>query len=229
MAVMNNSSTKIVGFIGSNKVDLLFYLSRILFNIELSVAIVDASEEQILKWSIPDFVECDYINYRGVDIIANSASIEIYKNIDFSHYDIVLVDLGYNIKLLNTIDDFDFIFFITDYQVHNVMKLKTLISAINEKKKAVKLYRDNPECKINERYIDSILQLEEKFEIVAKYKLDLNEMDYKYKIICGYDDAFRFTGLSKAYTEMLKDIVEELYATDNKLLLKAIKLAKRGE
>ena len=56
-------------------------------------------------------------------------------------------------------------------------------------KDAIKIYRDIVNSKINTDYIDSILDINQKINIVLEYILTLDEIDYKYRLENQYGDS----------------------------------------
>lgn len=229
---MQTSSIRL-GFIGSYKSDLLQFLSRIFFHLNLSVAIVDASHEQVLKYSIPNPFEEDNVNYRGVEILLNQNTIEQLETIDFDCYDIILIDYGFNKLVLRDLESCQIIFAITDLQIHNIMHIKELFQAIKliaqNKLKAMQIYRDVVDCKIKHSYIKYILQGDKVINIVDEYFLYLNEKDYRCKLMSQHDDTYKFKTLSTEYKALLRDIVNQYVDFDSKAITRAIKLAEEGE
>lgn len=222
-----------LGFIGSYKSDLLQFLSRILFHLNLSVAIVDASREQILKYSTPNPFEEDIVNYRGVDILLNKNTIDQIENIDFDSYDIILIDYGFNNLLLKDLKNCQMIYAITDLQIHNIMYMKGFFNSIKlisqDKLEVIKIYRDVVDCKIKHSYLKRLLQCDEIINTVDDYFLYFNERDYICKLMSQYDDTYKFKALSTEYKALLRDIINQYFDFDSKTLTRAIKLAEEGE
>lgn len=222
-----------LGFIGAYKSDLLQFLSRILIHLNLNVAIIDASYEQILKYNIPNPFEEDIVNYRDVEILLNKNTIKQLETIDFDCYDIVLIDYGFNNLLLKDLKSCQMIFAITDLQIHNIMHMKEFFSSIKriaqDKLKIIKIYRDVVDCKIKHNYLKHILQCDEVINTVDEYFLYLNERDYICKLMSQYDDTYKFKTLSTDYKTLLKDIINQYFDFDSKTLTRAIKLAVEGE
>lgn len=218
-----------IGFIGSYKIDTIHYLTRIIHNLGKEVLAIDSTEEQLMKYTLPNAPEDDFITYRDIDFYMNLNNKKKYKDIKFDDEKIYLIDFGFNNDLTDNLNECDLIIVITDFQYHNIKRLQGIIK--NSKiKDVVIVYKDIVDTKIDTNYIDFLLEIE-KFAtlIVSKYEIVLNESDIECKIINQYDNFFKFKDISKQYKEMFIDILTE-YSVDNRRnIIKAIKKAEKGK
>lgn len=214
-----------LGFIGSYKIDLLHYFSRVLRAMNKSVVIVDASEEQYLVYTIPHTIE-DKVSFQGVDYITNLSDVKRIRAIDLKKYDIVLIDYGLNDAMSRDYESCTILFVVTDFNRHHILPLQALMSeAFNPSIKVVKVYRDIVNSTVTKQYIDFILDIERKAKVLAEYAFDLQEEDYQCKLLCQYNDEFEFNKMPKPYKQMFADIIEELYHLKYKDALKVVKAA----
>lgn len=214
-----------LGFVGSYKVDMLHYLSRILSALNKQVLIIDASKEQALKATLPTVTGSEVYTYLGVDCCSNADRLtELNKAINLKDYDIALVDHGLNEELELHNMDYSIVFIVSDYERHHILSLKQILNNfLNKNMNVVKIYRDVINTKIDKDYINQILNIEEYAKVIAEYEFEFTEDDYKCKLLCQYDDVFSFKKLSKKYKEMFADIIEELYGIKFGEVMKIIK------
>lgn len=224
------SPTIKLGFIGAYKLDIIHFLSRALLNLGYSVAIIDASEEQNLRYSIPDLTEMNSINYHGVECFLYQNSLEELSKISFEEFDVTLVDYGFNSAMAMDYVSCNLLFVVTDFERYHIQRLKALIDfAFEEKMKIVKIFRDLVSCKISCQYINQLLRIEEKANVLEEYRVPLLEEDLINRLTCAYDDHFRFKSLSKKYHTILTDIISEVLNDEPKQIERAIKYASEGK
>jgi hypothetical protein len=238
-----------IGFAGSYKCDLLLYLSKIALAAGKKVAIVDAVEEDIWSYSVPVYLDKKVVTYSDVDIYLNRSDAQAFEEIEFNNYDVVFVDFGFNKNMAGYMRQCDAVVIISDIERNNVLKLREYIKAFvnlleagkttdnegnaNEAEKksqvdTIKIYRDVVSSKINTKYTDTLLDINEKLNIVMEYIIQFDEIDYRCRIESQYNDSFRFNKLTKALKVMLVDILESCTEIDRKSLLNALKKAERG-
>lgn len=216
-----------IGFIGSNNIDTMLYLSRLCVNLNYNVAIIDASNEQLLKYSIPDS-ENNEVNYRGADFYLNQMSAEcIEKPKDKEEYRVVLVNYGFRHGLKQELEQCDMVVVSTDFDRANILKLKDMLDQI-EVINIVKVYRDVVKSKITPKYIDCVLGLD-RFRVEKSYVIKLDNHDVKSRLLSQYDDIFTFDMISSEHRALLTELAEEYMEADYKALMKAIKRAERGK
>lgn len=217
-----------LGFVGTYKVDLLHYFSRILIALNKEVVIVDATKEQYLQATIPEPIN-NVTTYQGVDYVVNHYKMNQLSTLDYSQYDIALIDYGLNEEIHQDYINCTIIFVVTDFERHNVLKLKNILNEFNQSIKVVKIYRDVILSKISCQYINHLLDIEVKAKVLAEYLFEFKEADYRCKLLCQYNNNFTFKKLTKEYKRMFADIVEELYDVRSRETIKAIKVAEEGK
>jgi hypothetical protein len=109
-----------IGFIGSEKYDIILYLSELLIKLGNRVLLVDYSSEKALKSCIPFTEHLTECNFRGASFL--DAPQTLTDN-DLMEYDYVLIDFGFMRKheMVNKCDE---MYFVTDLQIHNVLRVK---------------------------------------------------------------------------------------------------------
>ncbi|MDF2473833.1 MAG: hypothetical protein K0R21_1615 [Anaerocolumna sp.] len=213
---------KMIGFVGSDKYELILYLSRILYHLGKKVLLVDYAENEALLQSItvPETLKEDtsYIDYRGIDFIQG----KYFRFKMKQEYDYILMDFGYimdNEGMLRCSK----VIFVTDLQLHNLKRIKNIEYVENEDKCLV--IKDVFQCKIKPEYIINQIGFPiDKNQIFILYQ---DSVDLKYKVSSQYDHKFTFHKLSKPTQCFLKDITKMM---DNQLEEKDINLAyKKAE
>lgn len=217
-----------LGFIGIYKVDLLHYLSQVLHNINKEVIVVDASKEQYIECTLLEDQYNGVYNYKEVNYLLHKSDILQLNNIGFTEYDIALIDYGMNKELQASYQECDILFVITNFEKHNVLAIKNMVDGLNNKVKIVKIYRDIIGFKINKKYINYLLKLEENANVLAEYSFEFSEEDYRCKLSCQYDNSLSFKRLSRGYKILFADILEELYNFTPKDAMKVIKACEGG-
>ncbi|WP_156456346.1 hypothetical protein [Abyssisolibacter fermentans] len=217
-----------LGFFGTYKCDIINYLSRILSKLDKKVAVIDASIEQTMRYCIPQTYDGNYVSYRSVDFYINCQAEKSFINVTFDDYDVILIDFGFNKSLLDKLYDCTGIFLISDFQRYNIQRIRAFTNDLKDESSIIRIYRDMVDSKIDSKYIDSYLNIDN-FEVIAKYEFELEPQDYKSNIEFQYNDIFKFKDLSKYYKDMLNDIISEYFQIEKKQILKAAKLAERGK
>ncbi|NLJ89320.1 MAG: hypothetical protein GX323_00350 [Clostridiales bacterium] len=218
------ADNKIIGFVGSDKYEIILYLSRILYHLQKRVLLVDFSETRALTQSIPIpnlLRERDiYLEYRGVDFVRGGGyQVDMEKE-----YDYVFLDFGYNHNLLNSITC-DSIVYVTDLQFHNAKRLN--ITNKHEGSHKYIVIKDVFMCKVTPDYILS--ELNQGATIKNVYIIEQDILDIKIKTNSQYSQKFNFEKLSKSMKTFLKDILIEFDANIDKIQIQsAYKKAERG-
>ncbi|MCX7920453.1 MAG: hypothetical protein N3B21_00300 [Clostridia bacterium] len=222
------SLTKI-GFCGTKIDDITSYLSRILNVIGKKLAVIDASEEQFLKFSVPSGDNCTNITtYRGVDIYTDCSFQDNFAKVNLSKYEVVFINFGLNKALLKEFSDCDIHFIVTDMERHNVLRLKDTVSKLDKKLEAIRIYRDVVDSKIDKRYMDSLLE-NVMVNYKAEYFFNLDDSELACRIDSQYNDIFKFNKLPKEFKVMFSEVLTELLGLDKKTVSNAIKKAERGK
>lgn len=211
--------SRVIGFYGSDKVEVLLYLARILNSLDYNVLLQDLSESKALTLCIckqyMDLTDDEIIDYTYNDIDFDYSRKEEYKD-----YDFVLIDLGYNSKEIDICDE---IWFFTDIQCHNIMRLKYV--NIDKDKKRILIVKDFLNGKISKKYIMGELS---NLELSRDpYIMYFEQDDLRLAIDCQYNNISHFAKLSEEYLELLVEQLEELNIP-LKNIKKALKRVGRG-
>ena len=218
-----------IGFFGSCKVELIHYLSRILVVANKKIAIIDASYEQVLKYTIPENIGLNgLVNYRGVDIYTEVQDKQKMDSINTSNYDYVLIDYGTTKNYIEDLQECSKCFLVTNFERENIVKTKQFLSALDIKIKIIKIYKDLVRSKIDDRYIDFRLEINDRVQVLDSYNIFLNEDDYRNKISVQYDDVFKFNKISKELRELIYNIANQYLEIEKNMLKKVMKKAERG-
>jgi len=232
--------SKIIGFVGAEKYDILLYLSRILSRLKQKILLVDYSENRALTYCIPSTIReiCgEYIKKQKAEVMEEKIS---YLDVDFmmepryrdlllvkEEYDLILVDFGYQVhsQLLSECSQ---IFLCVDQQLHNICQLKPLKRVMEHiEERSYLLFRQVYDCKISTEYLMEELELELPKDKIFEYYQETNDM--KYCIDSQYNYSFQFTRLSKGLKccilFILRQIVPSLSEQQRK---NAYRCARRG-
>lgn len=216
-----------VGFIGHKTEDIMMYLSRIILNMGKRVAVFDASNEQILRYYAPNIDESSNVtNYRNIDFYSSCQSIEAHCKIEFSKYDVVLINYGYNTELLDEYSSCSHKFIVTDLERHSILKMKNTCSKLNKSIEIFRVFRDVVNCKIDEKYINNVLD-NVMVKILNDYIIFHDDNELICKIESQYNDIFKFNKLPKFFKDILLDILNSL-GFDKKSSVKALKISEKG-
>lgn len=214
----------VIGFIGSDKYELILYLSRILYHLGKKVLLVDSSESEALYQCIPipNTLREDnsYVDYRGIDFIRGQ-----YSNRDIQQqYDVVLMDLGYKDEHQN-LSQCTKLLYVTDLQLHNVKRVKSM-NYIEDVDKYI-VIKDVFPCKIKPEYVmEQVGQVLDKSHVYVLYQ---DTLDLKYKVNSQYNNRYNFGKLSKTTKFFLKEIIKQMdHNLDEKILNNAYRKAERG-
>ncbi len=215
---------KTIGFVGSDKYEIILYLSRILYHLKKKVLLVDFSETRALTQSIPIpqvLRESEtYLEYRGVDFIkGNNFNLKMVNE-----YDYVFLDFGYNKSELSKIPC-DNIVYVTDLQFHNAKRLN--INKDYGVENNIIVIKDVFQCKITPEYL--LNELNPKTNIKMIYIIEQDGLDIKLRINSQYSQTVSFDRLSKSMKIFLKDILLEFDENLEKIQIQsAYKKAERG-
>jgi len=220
-----------MGFIGSYKIDLLIYMGMIFNHMDLKVLIMDISPERYLKYYISGVAIEGVTHLQGIDYC-----LADIPESQMEGYDIMLCDYGLSLKDLDGYINCQWHFLITDAKKHHIEPLRYQCKLIGEqsahKVELVKLYRDMVGSKIDESYLDYILEISTYFEVIGSYILTCCVEDYKVNLLNSYNEQIRFSGLSKQYLDFFRDVVEEVLEEESgnlhKAITSAISKAKKG-
>ncbi|HEY8422113.1 MAG TPA: hypothetical protein VIL05_10285 [Thermoclostridium sp.] len=220
--------TKIIGFAGFCKSDIILYLSRILYLTGDKVAVIDRSHEQELYYHVPaESISDDRLEYRGIDVYLRCQNIPL-KDFPVKDYQVVLVDLGVNSETYEDVKLLKVLYIVTDCNRHHTIPLSAWLRNLATGPDSVRIIRDTVYGKIRPRYIDSLLQAGQVTNVLAKYEFRLNDDEYSTRLLCQYDDIYRFAKIPEDYKNMLMDCITEIFGKEVKSARKALRKAQMG-
>ncbi|AGC68355.1 hypothetical protein Cst_c13640 [Thermoclostridium stercorarium subsp. stercorarium DSM 8532] len=222
------TGTTLIGFAGFCKSDIMLYLSRILHISGSKVAIIDRSNEQELRYCVPDGANCgNMAEYRNVDIYFDYCKGSI-ANLPLTEYSAVLIDLGVNYDTYEDIKSLKVLYIVSDLNRYHIMPLSAWIKNLTEKPDAVRILRDTVFGKIRAEYIDFVLGTREFTNLVGAYEFAFDEIEYSTRLSAQYDDIFKFQRIPKCFKKMLTDCMTEIFQIEPKTAFYALKKAQAG-
>ncbi len=223
-----NSTVVGLGFAGFCKTDMILYISRILHILGEKVAIIDRTQEQELRFSVPvGIYESDRLDYRGIEVFLGCGKMAL-EELPLDDFTVILVDLGVRLDVMEDMKSIRTLFVISDMQRHHIIPLSNWITKIPSCPDTIRILRDISPGKIHPRYVDAILQTEKYTNIIAKYEFMLNEKEYANRLKSQYDDVFSFPKIPEDFKTMLIDCMVELFGVENKSAIKAVRKAQKG-
>lgn len=221
-------NTIYIGFAGFCKTDIMLYLSRILQCLGETVAIVDRSHSQDLRYSVPTGIYSeDRMDYRGVEIFLGCENTPV-SELPLTDMSAVIIDFGVNAAAIDDMVSLKALFIVTDLQRAHTVPLSAFLGRIQSRPDSIRIIRDIVPGKIRPRYVDSLLQSGQVTNLIAKYEFDFSGAEYAARLTSQYDDIFQFSKIPEEYKNMLLECITELFGKDGKLCLKALKKAQRG-
>ncbi|HEX3028802.1 MAG TPA: hypothetical protein VHT34_05775, partial [Clostridia bacterium] len=214
-----------VGFVGADSIDVILYLTRIFANLKYKTSIIDASDEQLLRYSVPE-ESSEELTYRSVDVYFDKNTSDKLECVDYDKYDAVIINYGFNHKLKEDMKQCNSLIVLTDFDRVHVLKLKETLDKLDVMP-IVKIYRNVLKTKISSKYIDTILNIK-KFKIEKEYLIPFSSDDQKVRLISQYDDIFAFSDISDKLFSFMIELVETHMSFDNKTFSKALKKAEKG-
>lgn len=211
--------TRTIGFIGSDKAEIILYLSRIVTKLNKRVLIQDLSDTKALSYCVNGSAEEleDIITYHCSDFT------NCYELQNMMAYDFVLADFGYNLEHPD-IKKCCEIWILTDPQIHHVLALKTL--KLEKEQKRILILKDYIRGKISPKYI--MRELEELSIATDPYVIYWDQDDWKSAINCQYNNLSFFDKLSIEYLDLFAEQLEESGITKRQLK-RAFKQVGRGK
>ena len=209
---------KLIGFIGTEKYDIMHYLSRVLKRLGKEVLMIDASKRKALTASVPTS-HAVLFDYNGVDFAANLECLREHASL--SDYDYVLIDFGFQ-RTNKLVDKCNEIWFVTDEQKHNLMHIRS-----------VKLQATQPRFAImrsisSKRQLSYYLQLLQGVGITRStvFVLPDTTQNRKAMLNCMYRDLISL----KEITNEMADVLAQIIANDfsEKEIYNAIRALRRG-
>lgn len=235
-ATSSNSNTKVIGFAGSDKYDLIMYLACILQQMDQKVLLIDLSDagalSEVLQDSELSQIEITHpciMDYRGMHYIPRFEHWQLRMDIvspylyhENQDYNYVLVDFGFQTGH-SALIRCDMMILVSDMQKHNFIRIKSLMEHATNSH--IIVWRDVIACKI--RPMDLLSQ-----EIVQEGNiviLDFDRNDYMGRIQMQYSKQIHLSKVSKGILVLLAMVVTRLNpAITEDELSTAMVRAKRG-
>lgn len=211
---------KLIGFVGIEKYDIIYYLASVISALNKSVLVVDSSDEESLKTTIPTIFleENDVFHYKNMDVVLDPKT----TSVDFNSYDYVLIDFGFDVKN-KTLITMNEIYMVTDLQMHHAHEFKDLELGLYQERFLI--VRDSLKYKSIDRYI--LQEFDSKsIGLHNSFALRLDEQDKLRMLDCMYNDSFKFNDISSSFQNLLYAILSP--DVSEKEFLKAFKIASRG-
>jgi hypothetical protein len=212
----NQSKNVLIGFVGSDKAEIIHYISRVLHQLKQKVLLVDYCETRALSYSVPNVEEIALFDYRGIDVTSKT-------NIPFSNYNFVLIDFGFHLthSLLHSCNA---IVIVSDLQIHNVKRLTPL--KIKKGQARYLFIKDIVKGKIGSKYICNQLShlALNQLNCVEFY---YDEKDLKTMLNCEYNQIFTFKRISWEQKQAIVTLLSQYF--EIKEINKSFKLAERGK
>lgn len=191
-------SSKVFGFVGMECYDLIFYASKTASELGFEVLMVDLSPNKDLSYLYPgEFNNGDTVDVDGVALIKG----KLEKGC-FSGYDYILINYGCNPQSLYICDE---IYFVTNFQKHNISPLQSL--QVPE----VPCYlvvRDRGACSMNYDYILNELpniSVQEEDDI---YAIEDSDADVCTRVFLQHSMITKFSKLSSSIKDFVKHVLE---------------------
>ena len=207
---------KVLGFIGTEKYDVILYLSIFLKELGKKVAMVDLSEDRALATAVPFSAEVDTCYFRDSVFYNHVDAIEdIVEDVDY-----VLIDFGFSVKhdLIAACNE---IYLVTDTQFYHNKLLKNTVLA--EDQARYLLVR----CFFNNKRINdvTIMDLKSLF-ITSRNTFSFHDYDTDYQnMIKCQNGLINFKRISPDLKEFLMIVVATDF--DEKTLRATLKKLER--
>lgn len=209
----------ILGFLGVEAYDIILYLTKLLFNLDKKVLLIDNSESGALTCCIPIpstlNPKITPISCTGMDFV-KEREVSEYED----KYDYILIDYGFK----NTHKDLhncSFLFFVCDRQQHNIVRLQNL----KPNTEVHVIIRDIVNNKIKDYILGS---LADKINIKDYYCLYRDDLDKECMLSLQYSNKITLKKLSAQYNYVLYQLLTKTLNFDRTAAEKAYKKAKRG-
>lgn len=231
-----DATTKIIGFVGCEKHDLIMYLASILQQMKESVILIDLTDEGALSECIQDvnisqeeITQPCIMDYRGIHYVPRFEHWQLRMDIitpylyhEDHEYKYVLVDFGYQTGH-TALSQCDLIVSVSDMQKHNIIRIQSLMEV--EGIHPIIVLRDVINCKIKptdmipKEYLDK--------ENVTVLEFDI--FDFIGRIQMQYSKQLHTARVSKQLQNLLFNITQVVKPEVNeKELSAAMVRVKRG-
>lgn len=213
-------STRLIGFVGVDKYDIIHYLANILTVLNKSVLVVDSSLYGSITYTMPSIYRQEHgiFNYRNFDVVLHPD----LSMIDFTPYDFVLVDFGFDVHNGDIMRMHE-VYMVTDMQMHNVLRFKELELWPYQERFLV--VRDIVRLRSIDNYIIEEF-LDKSVGPDNTFAVHLDESDKIKMLDCMYNTTYKFKELSESMRSLLYGIVSPYFK--EKEFYKAFKVAAKG-
>lgn len=215
-----------LGFFGEVKWDFLIYLARIYKNLGLKVGILDASQENTLKYYLPKDLAMEVIDYNEI-----THFLSYFEGCDVTDFDILLVNIGFNSEDIQRLLSCDGHYFITTYNRSSIEKSLMLLDGISKVKKDFsfnQIFIDYIASEIKKKYIDFILSKDHGLMISNTYYLEIHECILKGRLSLQHKATKKTIKLPKDYYQLYEGIVLETTHYNKRKIKKAYKQSRKG-
>ena len=212
--------SRILGFIGSDKYDIILYLSQILRTLEYKVLIVDCSESKALTFCIPEpkidksavlymreavqEEKSYYITHQGCEFIRNLSYEQIMEK--RKEYDYIMIDFGFH-QEERMLAACSLVVLCVDQQLQNMIALQPVFQEREELlEKSCLIFRRIYGCKISMKYLQQELGMTLPRERVYQYDQDV--IDIKYCIDSQYNHRIQMSFLPKGMKSCLSFLMQ---------------------
>lgn len=216
-------SSKIIGLVGSDKAEIIHYISRILCNLGKHVLLIDHCETYALTYTIPyppsltkERGRLGITDYRGVSFTRNEVNDSMKET-----YDYILIDFGYQFEHTDFLTCNE-IWFVTDMQRHNVKRLLSI--SIDKTMARTLIIKDMISRKFGLKYIWEELRLLGLNE-TNTHCISYEEENIKEMVNCQYNHVFKFMRISNEFKDTILDLLGDIELKD---LKRAYRKASRG-
>lgn len=219
--------SRILGFIGSDKYDIILYLSQIFRTLEYKILIVDCSENRALSYCIPEpkidknavlYVhesvqeerdESYYITHQGCEFIRNLSYEQIMEK--RNEYDCIMIDFGFH-QEERMLDACSQVILCVDQQLQNMIAIRPVFQGRDKLlEKCCLIFRRIYGCKISMKYLQQELGMSLPRERVYQYDQDM--MDIKYCIDSQYNHRIQMSFLPKGMKSCLSFLLKIIEPT----------------
>lgn len=227
---------KVIGFAGSDKQDLIMYVTAFLKYLKRKILIIDLSDSyavsEILETGqdMKSLTKPCIMEHRGIDYISRYDDWQLRMQLirpylfqEKKDYDYILVDFGYQIGH-HAISNCALTIVVSDLQKHNIVRVKPLIEMESITKLIV--LRDIISCKV--KPMDLLPeQLRGKHQDVCM--IPFEQEDYSSKLRMQYSSDVLLSRISKQMIDCIAEIIGRIEpAYTKKDISQCIAKLKRG-
>lgn len=211
--------SKILGFLGVESYDLVYYLGSVMHALGKSVLAVDYSPLGELASIVPyGLSNGEVVEQYGVNIAKN---VELDDVLESEDYDYVILYFSSFIKHDNVVDC-DEVYLVTDFQKHNINNFLNL--DLDDEQCRFLVYRNRIETKIDLMYVINALK---GLEITEEetYVMEDAQDDYDAMVMLQYDSIVNGLRISADVSNFIIDVLNVDFT--EKLISNAIKQLNR--